>query len=327
MGKAAGTTVFVEHLVQEQKKLGHAAFVWENEFPVSPDVQVLHLHGLWSPFLHRVARWARHNHVPFVWSPHGMLTPWALENKWYKKLPALALYQWRDLRAAAVLHATAPSEVADIRRLGLRNPVVEAPLGVDLPDVREKGLRVQGALRTLLFVSRVQRKKGLPNLISAWSRLPQEFRTNWHIRIVGPDQEGHMAELKAQATALKVLDNITFVGPKFGADLANEYSAADVFVLPTHSENFGSVVLEALAYGVPTIATKGAPWAELESERCGLWVEQGVEPLRTALQKMMELSDAERAEMGARGRRLAATRYQWPAVAETLLACYKAVVG
>lgn len=327
MQKAAGTTVFVENVANELRKLGHVAEVvtTASPWPQSATFDVVHIHGLWSPFLHQAAKWARRRNVPIVWSPHGMLTPWALKNKWMKKFAALALYQWRDLHSAAAIHATADSEVEDIRRLLLGNRIVEAPLGICLPEIM--GTKRCSGKRTLLFVSRVQRKKGLPNLVSAWAQLPGEFRADWQVRIVGPDQDGHTAELKKQCAKLGVEDDFAFVGPKFDSDLAAEYAAADLFVLPTHSENFGSVVLEALAYGVPVICTKGAPWAELESERCGRWIEQGVEPLRAALAELMALSDEERVEMGARGRALAAAKYQWPAVAKKLLDCYAEVVG
>lgn len=93
---------------------------------------LVHIHGLWDLWLHRWANVARKAGVKVVWSPHGMLTPWALRNKWWKKLPALVLYQWHDLRRAAALHVTASSEVADVRRLWLKNPIVEAPLGVSV---------------------------------------------------------------------------------------------------------------------------------------------------------------------------------------------------
>ena len=102
-----------------------------NSYPLTPNsYEVVHIHGLWSPILHKVSAWARRNKIPVVWSPHGMLQKWALKNKLLKKVVALALYQWRDLAKADLLHATAESEVEDIRRLKLKNKIVVAPLGV-----------------------------------------------------------------------------------------------------------------------------------------------------------------------------------------------------
>jgi glycosyltransferase involved in cell wall biosynthesis len=92
-------------------------------------------------------------------------------------------------------------------------------------------------------------------------------------------------------------------------------ASADIFVLPSYSENFGIVIGEALAYGVPAITTQVTPWEMLRSGRCGWWVETGALPLEAALLEAMSLSDEERAEMGQRGRALVETRFSWYSVA------------
>ena len=356
MQKASGVTVFVSELTMELRKLGHEVDIAVRGDPKEiSGYDIVHVHGLWDRCLHDAARQAYQAGVPVVWSPHGMLQKWALKNKWWKKLSALALYQWHDLRSAAILHATAQSEVDDIRRIGLKNKVVIAPLGVRLPPVSFSARPFASSIshmRVLLFVSRVQKKKGLPNLIAAWSRLPQDLRANWQIRIVGPDQDNHTAELKSLCARLNLTfsdnsnsqaveqSNIFFVGPKYGNDLAQEYQNADLFVLPTHSENFGSVVIEALAYGVPVITTKAAPWAELEGDafsthahkdlsvaRCGWWIDVGVDPLEQILRTAMSLSDSDRTSMGDRGRQLVQRKYSWVSVACALDEAYQACVG
>lgn len=348
MQKASGVTVFVGNLARELRMCGYNVAVMTRDRPCELDgVEIVHIHGLWDPFLHATAKRARKFGIPIVWSPHGMLQKWALKNKWWKKLAALAVYQWRDLHSAALLHATAQSEVEDIRRLGLRNKVVTASLGVRILD-GDVGLcrrsRSTADVKTLLFVSRVQRKKGLPNLIEAWSRLSQDLRKGWQIRIVGPDQDNHTAELKSQcdclgltysdgATSAADLDlrprpNITFVGPKYDSDLDAEYSNADLFVLPTHSENFGSVVIEALAHGVSVITTKEAPWAELEEFKCGWWIDDTVEALTAALQEACG-AEGLRAlpEMGRRGRELVEKCYTWLAVCDKMVRGYEEVLN
>ena len=374
MQKAAGTSVFCGELANELVARGHDVTIAVCN-PVSPNCYALdsrvrlvsiesilhstptpssytliHIHALWSPILHRVAKWALQNEIPVVWSPHGMLQKWALKNKWWKKFAALALYQWRDLYSAALLHATAQSEVEDICRLRLKNKVVVAPLGVRI--VSSVGRDVLSApekkTKTLLFVSRVQRKKGLPNLIEAWSRLPQDLRKGWQIRIVGPEQDGHVSELKAQCDRLGIgwhdclsqsnnrtieQSNIIFAGPKYDSDLVAEYSNANLFALPTHSENFGSVVIEALAHGVPVITTKQAPWSELEEFKCGWWIDDTVDALVKALKEALSLhcttttSDSGWiAQMGERGRALVEKRYTWSAVCEKMLSGYESVL-
>jgi glycosyltransferase involved in cell wall biosynthesis len=251
-----------------------------------------------------------------------MLTAWALRHKRIKKALALALYQYRDLKLAAMFHATAGSEVQDIRRLSLRHPVAVAPLGVELPPPDTGQERHRNGSRMALFISRVHPKKGLFNLVDSWARV----RPNgWKMVVAGPDQDGHAAAVKARAEARGIASDWEFVGAVFGEKKDRLYAQADFFVLPTHSENFGVVVIEALAHRVPVITTKGAPWAELLSQRCGWWIDIGVEPLAGALREAMGLSDEERRSMGENGRRLVEAKYTWPAIAEQMRAAYESV--
>ncbi len=176
-------------------------------------------------------------------------------------------------------------------------------------------------MNRLLFTGRVTPIKGLVNVVAA---LP--ITNGWRLRIVGPDQDGHTGELKALAEKEGVADRIDFVGPKYDEALAQEYLNADCFILPSFSENFGSVVVEALAAGVPVIASKGTPWAELVERKCGWWVDNDPETLARTIQAMMALSDGEREAMGARGRALVEAKYQWPAIGRQMLAAYRSVL-
>ena len=350
MQKAAGTSVFCGEVCNGLAAMGHEVIIAvcnpcakdlyqvdyrvkvvsidsvlsERDSAAQTQFDIVHIHALWTPVLHRVAKWADKARIPIVWSPHGMLTPWAMNNKRWKKLAAWWIYQKHDLSKAALLHATAQSEVEDLRRLGLTNNIVVAPLGVDVPNCVEQVASVDGN-KTLLFVSRVQKKKGLENLVRAWAKLGRV--QDWKVRIVGPDQEGHSAELKQLCAELKVADDFAFVGPKYGEELQREYATADLFVLPTHSENFGSVVIEALAHSVPVICTKGAPWEELETHKCGWWIDIGVEPLVKVLQAAMVLPDTDRRAMGERGRKLVEEKYTWDAVVKTMEQAYTEVLN
>ena len=338
--KAAGTSVFCGEVCNRFSAIGHGVTLAvcapdeQDCYSLDPKVEfasiasvmglktrefdLVHIHAIWSPILHKVSKWAHGINVPIVWSPHGMLTPWAMKNKKWKKLLGWMLYQKRDLEKAAMIHVTASSEEEDIRRLGLSNKCLIAPLGVEVGNGARHDERHTGK-KTLLFVSRVQRKKGLLNLVKAWASLSSRERAGWLVRIVGPDQEGHTVEVKSECERLGVADDWVFVGPRYGENLRGEYSNADVFVLPTHSENFGSVVIEALSHGVPVITTKGAPWSELEDRHCGWWIDIGVEPLTEALKAAMSLDDVQRREMGARGRALVEEKYTWDAVVKAMV--------
>ena len=348
MQKAAGTSVFCCEVANGLVAAGHDVAVAvcnpnsKGCYPLDPRVRlisidsllqstvrydIVHIHALWAPILHKVGKWAHKNKMPVVWSPHGMITPWAMNNKKLKKWLGWWLYQRWDLAKARLIHATAASEVEDVRRLGLLNRIVVVPLGVRVGGRVAHVERANGRKKVLLFVSRVQKKKGLINLARAWACLSSDVRAGWKVRIVGPDQEGHAKEVKSECDRLGIVGEWEFAGPMFGNDLDMEYRLADLFVLPTHSENFGSVVIESLARGVPVITTKGTPWNELEERECGWWIDVGVEPLTEALKHAMSLPDAARREMGERGRRLVEEKYTWEAVVKSMVSGYEELIS
>ena len=176
-------------------------------------------------------------------------------------------------------------------------------------------------MNRLLFTGRVARIKALTNLVEAMAT-----SDGWRLRFVGPDQEGHTAELKALAEKEGVAGRIDFAGPKYGEELEREYLGADCFILPSFSENFGSVVAEALAAGLPVLASKGTPWAELVTRKCGWWVENDPETLARTICEMMSLTDDERREMGERGQKLVEEKYQWPAIGKQMAKAYQGLI-
>ena len=157
---------------------------------------VAHLNGLWEPLLHRACRVLDAARIPLVWSVHGMLAPWSLKHKRWKKFLAWHLYQKRDLQRVRLFHATVPEEEKWIRDLGFTQPVVVAPLGTTLPPLPQSPAPTfpHSHIRTLLFVGRIYPVKALDRLIEAFVRCGDAAK-GWRLRLVGPDQAGHMAEL------------------------------------------------------------------------------------------------------------------------------------
>lgn len=286
-----------------------------------PDL--IHNHGVWLPVNHWAAAVARCKGIPLVTHSRGMLETWAIHHKAWKKRMAMMLYQRRDLREARVLIATAEAEYLSLRRLGLRQPIAVIPNGVQLPSAELLPQRPAAKTRTVLFVGRICPVKGLLNLIEAWACLRLE---GWRLKIVGPDEAGHLLEVLAFLRRFGIENSVDCLGPIEDEDKFDLYQQADVLVLPSFSENFGLVVAEALAHGVPVITTKGTPWADLVRFGCGWWIDIGIEPLVRALKQAQGLTDAERRQMGERGRAYV-QRYKWTDIAKQTAAVYKWILG
>lgn len=274
---------------------------------------VVHLHGTWSPILAIAAYITQAKSIPFIMSPHGCLEPWALGHRKLKKRVALAVYQRRILHNASLLVATASQELESIRALGLAGPVAVIPNGVDLVPVPKR--RVD-SVRKILFLSRIHPQKGLGDLVRAWARVRQ---LGWRVVIAGPSEGGYEDEIKLLARQLGIADDFYFPGLVAGEQKENCFAEADVFVLPTYSENFGIAVAEALARGLPVITTTGAPWRELETHRCGWWVVPGVDGIAGALSAALATPSETLLDMGARGKALVEEKYSWDRIGRDAL--------
>ncbi|MCY2987507.1 MAG: glycosyltransferase [Planctomycetota bacterium] len=182
-------------------------------------------------------------------------------------------------------------------------------------------------VRLMLFLSRLHLIKGLPLLFEAMAGLRTAFE-QWQLVVAGfEDRPGYLAELKRIAATFQVEDRIVWAGPLFGRDKEDAFAAADLFVLPTHSENFAIVVAEALAAGVPVLTTRGAPWEELRTRGCGWWADVNAESIKEALGEAAGTSKAKLVEMGARGRTLIAEKYMWPQVTRRTIELYDWLLG
>jgi glycosyltransferase involved in cell wall biosynthesis len=282
---------------------------------------VIHTHGiwLWPNIAPGQLKRRRPEGFTLVHSPRGMLGPAALATTAWLKWPLWNLAQRDALAAADLIHATADSELEEIRRAGMRNPVAVVPNGIDLPEL-ERPVRTR-PVRTILSLGRLHPKKGLDRLVRAWSTLAPSL-PDWQVRIIGPAENNHDAELKALIASLGV-SRITVEPPVYGKARWPMLTEAELFVLPTLNENFALTVAEALACETPVIATKGAPWAGLETERCGWWIDHGVAPLTDALRIAIQTSDAERSAMGKRGRAWMSRDFGWPGIGERMIAAYR----
>jgi glycosyltransferase involved in cell wall biosynthesis len=285
--------------------------------------RILHTHGLWlMPNVYPA--WAKaKTGAALVMSPRGMLGAEALMFSAWKKAAFWMALQRRAVRSADCLHATSDEEHQAIRAAGLAGPVAVIRNGIATPAAARP--RTCGAPRTVLSLGRIHPKKGLDQLVRAWARIEPDH-PDWTLRIIGPAELRHDEELRALSAELG-LGRVSVEGPVYGAAKSAIYAEAGLFVLPTRNENFAMTVAEALAHGVPVISSKGAPWAGLETERCGWWVDGDPDAIAATLRSALTMPAPQLAAMGERGRDWMARDFSWSAVAAEMQDVYTWLAG
>jgi len=283
---------------------------------------IVHSHGIWSLHNHWAVFLARKNNIPIIIHTRGMLLPNAFKFKNIKKNISMSLFQKKDIESADVLIATSKAEQDSLRDYGFINPIAVIPNGIDIENYREiSQKRVQlkeERERIILFLSRIHPIKGLINLIKVWSTIPTD---GWKLRIAGPDTYGHLNEIVKLADELGISDSIEYIGEVEGKEKRRVYQDADLFILPSYSENFGIVVLEALSYGIPVITTQGTPWSDLAKFNCGWWVEGTEQSLAKTIINAITLDDYERNIMSLNASKYVKI-YNWDSIANDTFNLY-----
>lgn len=280
-------------------------------------IDLVHDHGIWLPMHHGIAKWCQRTGVPRIVSVRGMLNPWARRHHAARKRVAWLAFQRGDLSAADVLHATSHSELSAIRAAGMRQPVVLLPNGIESPP--EIPPRPTDGLRTALFLSRLHPSKGIDLLLQAW----RDARPRgWRLLIAGAGSAGFERSIHDAIAELGLRETVWLIGPADDAAKWHLYAQADLFLLPTRSENFGLVVAEALVAGVPVITTHAAPWDWLPARQAGWWVATDVASVAAAIRAATSLDEDELRAMGQRGRAIALDRFDWHAIAAQFAATY-----
>ena len=155
----------------------------------------------------------------------------------------------------------------------------------------------------------------------------QDQFPKWVLKIVGSDDgyhdpSGYLDQIKRQASDMG-LKRVSFVGPLFGDDKLQAYADADLYVLPSYSENFAVTVAEALSMETPSIVSKGAPWSGLEAHGAGWWIDIGVDPLVHCLHDALSRSPEDLAAMGRRGREWMQRDFSWSGIGEKMAETYR----
>jgi glycosyltransferase involved in cell wall biosynthesis len=296
---------------------------------------IIHIHGLYRFPPTYTAYQARKQGVPYVICPHGALDPY-LYTKSSRNVLLKRLYErWFDLpnlHSAGAIHYTAEDERLRAAFLGLRAPSFVVPNGIDWG--RYAHLPARGTFRDslgiedaqlVLFLGRLHHKKGLDLLIPAFEKVHQQF-PGVHLAIVGPENDNYGEQVRSWVTDRGLTNAVHFVGHLDGADVIQAYVDADVFVLPSYTENFGLTVVEAMACGLPVVISDQVNiHADVAQSGAGLVTRCDADKVAEAVISLMGDSDR-RSVMGRGGREAAQTRYTWPTIVDALSREYESVV-
>jgi glycosyltransferase involved in cell wall biosynthesis len=174
----------------------------------------------------------------------------------------------------------------------------------------------------LLFLSRLHAKKGIRELLNVWGEIHSDYPA-WQLIVAGNVAIENGPVIFEQAQRQFLQKSVTFVGHLEGERKAIALRHADLFVLPSYSENFGIAVAESLAHSTPVITTTATPWRDLPNAGAGWCIEPGEDSLKHTLPIAMNHTSEQLADMGAAGRNLIATRHDWAKVAGDMATSYE----
>ncbi|MCL1470628.1 glycosyltransferase [Argonema antarcticum] len=303
-------------------------WLWEN----IKNYDILDNHYLFSYSSSCAGAIARWQNVPYTVRTMGQLAPWALAQSRLKKEIYTFLIERQNLNRAAAIHCTSNGEAEDVRNFGIQTPTVTLPLGVNQPvywpQAKQKLREIYGIAvekPVVLFLSRLHYKKRPDLLVQALGKLAAK-QSKFHLVLAGSGETDYLNYLKSLVLSLGLTAETTFPGFVEGQDKDLLLQGADIFVLPSFSENFGIAVAEALAHGLPVIITPDIQIApEIAAAKAGLVVEGEVEPLANAIAQLLT-SPQQRQDLGENGKDLVQRRYSWSAIASHLTGVYRSII-
>ena len=278
------------------------------------EYHVVHLHSVFLWPTYAAAKAAHEAHIPYVISPRGMLVNELIARKsTIAKKAWIRLIERHNFANASAIHFTTQREWDDAKAVGLPLPSpFVAPNGIDLPPRRD----VSRDETTILFLGRINWKKGIDLLIESLAALPE-----MRLVVAGNDEEHYVPRLCELAERIGVMQRVEFRGAVTGDDKDKLLGGARVLVLPSISENFGNVVIEAMAAATPVVVTPGVGVADdVRRAHAGIVAERTPQAIANAIREV-------NAEMGERGRKLVEERFTWPRVAEEMEREYERLRG
>jgi len=282
------------------------------------DYEICYIHGLWLFPQLVAAHYARKFKIPYIVAVHGMLSPWALGNKRIKKQIYWILFEKRNLRQAKAIHALNHNEKRSIlEKVGSKIDIIVIPNGLSVNSTNTLKIRERECNKTILSLCRLNKSKGLDMLISAFANLTGRY-PGWNLIIAGPD-EGNYKRILVEITKRNKIENkVQFVGKVSGKRKEELFLSSDLFVLPSYSEGFSVVLLEAMQYSLPLLFTTKCNFPEAAETGAGIEVTPTKDTIQNELARLIEMSPEQRSVMGERGFRLITKKYTMDNIARQL---------
>lgn len=278
---------------------------------------LVHAHGVWVAPVIAALEAALAAGAAMTISPHGMLRRDALQKSRWRKMAALAVAVRGLVAAAGSLHATSAAEADDLGRLFPGCHPTLVPLGIEPvpPSLVAAGGRSRQ--RTAGYLGRLLPIKNIDGLLAAWAAVRP---AGWRLVLGGPGEAAFIDGLRRLADELGIGADVEFQPAVPRAEIGAFLGGLDLFVLPSRSEAFSLVVGEALAAGIPVIASTAAPWEGVRAEGCGWWVDPDHPSLTAAISAATGRPATQLAEMGRRGADWIRREYDWDRIARRHLA-------
>lgn len=298
------------------------------------EADLVHLHGLWTGQNWTVGKAARRRGKPTIMTPHSMMMPWAWKRSWWKKRPIGWLFEHRNLREAARLHALAEAEARAIAELGFNTRIETIPNGLrtaefatlPLADALFGRFPVLRDRRLLLMLGRIHPQKGIVQGMQACFDTLAAGK-EWHLVVAGPDELGLRPMLEAAITRKGLKDRVTFTGMLPREEVLALLGRTSLLLQPSLSEGLSMSILEALAAGVPVVISVGCNMPEVGTSGAGMIVGADRRQIAAALKSIVGKGEVELREMGRRGQELAKSRYDWSAVIPRYTRMYEEVLS